>query len=375
MSNRIKPIIIKEFRQIKRDKRTLGILLLIPAFMLIMFGYALNFDVKHIPLAVYDGDKTKTSREFVNNFLHSEYFELKYYLNTANEADTLLGEEKVKVAIIIPQNFANQLLTGKETSIQVIADGVNSNNATTAVGYINAITQEYSIKVLVNALARTGRSGALLPIDYRPRIWYNPELKSVKFMIPGLISFILMIVSVISTALSIVKEKERGTMEQITVSPIKPIELIIGKTIPYVIISIIAGIIILIFGYILFDVVIKGNLLLLFLITLIFLTGCLGWGLFISTISDTQQAAFMIAALTTMLPAFILSGFVFPIRNMPVIIQAITYIIPVRYFMVVLRSIILKGVGLEAFWNQVIFLIIFAVLMIGISSAKMKKSM
>ncbi len=373
MLSRIKPIIIKEFRQVARDRRSLGVLLFIPAFMLIMFGYALNFDVKHTSLAIYDEDKSQTSRDFVENFLHSEYFDLKYYLNSAREIDELLGEEKVRVALVIPQDFSERLLAGREAVIQVIVDGANSNAAVMAIGYVSFIVQNYSTKILTNALVRIGQSGLSLPIDYRPRVWYNPELRSAKFLVPGLIVFILMVTTVISTSLSVVREKERGTMEQIIVSPIKPLELILGKTIPYIFISLIATVVILLVSYFLFDVVIKGSYLLLFIVTLIFLTGGLGLGLLISTIAETQQLAFMLAVLVTILPSFILSGFVFPIRNMPVVIQAITYLIPARYFLVVLRSIILKGVGLSAFWDQVLFLIAFAVLTITASSVRMRK--
>jgi len=356
-----------------RDKRSLGVLLLIPAFMLIMFGYALNFDVKHTSLAIYDEDKSQMSRDFVENFLHSEYFDLKYYLNSAREIDELMGEESVRVAVVVPQDFSERLLAGREAIVQVIVDGANSNAAVTAIGYVNAIVQNYSTKTLTNALMRIGQSGLSMPIDYRPRVWYNPELRSAKFLVPGLIVFILMITTVISTSLSVVREKERGTMEQIIVSPIKPVELILGKTIPYIFISLIATVVILLVSYFLFDVVIKGSYLLLFIVTLIFLTGGLGLGLLISSIAETQQLAFMLAVIVTALPTFILSGFVFPIRNMPVVIQAITYLIPARYFLVVLRSIILKGVGLSAFWDQVLFLIAFAALAITASSVRMRK--
>ena len=212
-----------------------------------------------------------------------------------------------------------------------------------------------------------------MPIDYRPRVWYNPELRSAKFLVPGLIAFILMVTAVISTSLSVVRESEKNTIEQIIVSRARPIEFIVGKTIPFMIISFIATLVILIASYILFDVAVKGSLLLLLGITLIFLTGCLGLGLLISTVAETQQVAFILAVILTMLPTFLLSGFVFPIRNMPVVIQAITYLIPARYFLVVLRSLILKGVGLGAFYSDVLFLVAFAAIVLAVSAARMKK--
>ena len=226
---------------------------------------------------------------------------------------------------------------------------------------------------MTESIVRMGRQNITMPIDYEPRVWYNPELKSAKFLVPGLIAFILMVTAVISTALAIVRERELGTMEQLKVSPIKPIELILGKTIPYTIISSFATVAILILGYVLFDVSIKGSILLLALVSFIFLVGSLGMGILISTLVETQQLAFMIAVIISMLPTFILSGFVFPIRNMPLIIQGITYLLPARYFLVALRAIILKGAGLSAFWDQACILLVYAVTMIGISSLRMRK--
>jgi ABC-2 type transport system permease protein len=218
-----------------------------------------------------------------------------------------------------------------------------------------------------------GQQNITMPIDFKPRVWYNPELESAKFLVPGLIAFILMVTAVVSTAMAIVRERELGTMEQLMVSPIKPIELILGKTIPYTLISLFATVTVLFLGYILFDVSIKGSIFLLSLVTFIFFIGSLGMGLLISTMVETQQLAFMIAAIVSMLPTFILSGFVFPIRNMPIIIQGITYLLPARYFLVVLRAIILKGAGLSAFWDQALILAIYAFFMISISSLRMRK--
>ncbi len=372
---RIRPIVIKEFRQIVRDRRTLGVLLLVPAFMLVMFGYALNFDVRHLYLAVCDQDRSRTSRTFVEGFLHSEYFDLKAVLSDAREIDALMGKEKIRVALIIPPDFSERLLSGREVGVQVIVDGVNASTATTAVGYVNAVIQDYSAKVLVSAWRRAGGSDLMTPVDYRPRIWYNPELRSAKFLVPGLIGFILMITTVISTALSVVREKEQGTMEQIVVSPIRPVELILGKTLPYALISLVATALILLASYALFGVVVRGSLLLLFLVTLIFLCGGLGLGLMISTVADSQQVAFQMAVLATVLPTFLLSGFVFPIRNMPVPVQIITHVVPSRYFLVALRGIILKGVGLSAFYDQVLFLLGYAALTLGLSAVRMRKAL
>jgi ABC-2 type transport system permease protein len=373
VSLNILPIVRKEFRQIKRDKRILSVLLFIPALMLLMFGYALNFDVKHTSMAVYDEDRSSVSREFIEQFFISEYFTKVQTLESKAEINNLLDGEQVRVVLVVPSTFTKDIQRGRAASVQVIVDGTNSNAAATVLGYINAIVQQYSVKVMTESLIRMGRQNITMPIDFQPRVWYNPELKSAKFLVPGLIAFILMVTAVISTALAIVRERELGTMEQLMVSPIKPIELILGKTIPYTIISSFATIAILFLGYILFDVSIKGSILLLSLVTFIFLVGSLGMGILISTLVETQQLAFMIAVIVSMLPTFILSGFVFPIRNMPIIIQAITYVLPARYFLVALRAIILKGAGLSAFWDQAFMLIIYAAIMIGVSSLRMRK--
>jgi len=372
MSITLIPIVRKEFRQIRRDKRILGVLLFIPALMLLMFGYALNFDVKHTSLAVYDEDMSRTSREFARQFWNSEFFDLKYYLKSKGEINSLLDGEKVRIVLVIPSTFSKDLARGQQANVQVLVDGANSFSAATIIAYVNSIVQQYSLNVLATAIQRSS-GGVTVPIDFQPRVWYNPELLSARYLVPGLIAFILMIVAVVSTSLSVVRERELGTMEQMMVSPIRPLEMILGKTIPYMVISLLASASILAVGYLLFDVEIQGSLLLLFVVTFIFLLGSLGLGLLISTVAETQQVAFMIAAVSTMLPTFILSGFVFPIRNMPIVIQAITYLIPARYFLVALRSIILKGVGVSAFWDQFLFLVLYAALTIGASSYRLRK--
>jgi ABC-2 type transport system permease protein len=373
LSLNILPVMHKEFRQIKRDKRILSVLLFIPALMLLMFGYALNFDVKHTSMAVYDEDRSSVSRKFIEQFFISEYFTKVYTLESKAEINNLLDGEQVRVVLVVPSTFTRDIQRGRAATIQVIVDGTNSNAAATVLGYINACIQQYSVKVMTESFARMGRQTITMPIDFQPRVWYNPELKSAKFLVPGLIAFILMVTAVISTALAIVRERELGTMEQLMVSPIKPVELILGKTIPYTIISSFATAAILFLGYMLFDVSIQGSVLLLSLVTFIFLVGSLGMGILISTLVETQQLAFMIAVFVSMLPTFILSGFVFPIRNMPMIIQAITYLLPARYFLVALRAIILKGAGLNAFWDQALILVFYAILMIGVSSLRMRK--
>jgi ABC-2 type transport system permease protein len=372
---RIRPVVKKESRQIVRDKRSLILLLVLPGFLLIMYGYALNFDVKHLSLAVFDQEKSQRSRDFLDGFLHTEYFDLKFYLDNMRQIDDLMGRGEVQVALVIPRDFSRNLLSGREAEVQVIIDGEETGIAGTAVGYISAIAQSYSTRLVVEAFSRTGQGGLQLPVDYHPRVWFNPELRSALFLIPGLMAFILMITVVISTSFSVVREIERGSIEQLIVSPLQPAELIIGKTIPYALISFLSGHAVLLFGYLLFGVSIKGSYAWLLIGMLFFLLCGLGLGLLISTIASTQQVAFMLAIITTMLPTFVLSGFVFPIRNMPVAVQAVTFLIPARYFLVVLRGILLKGVGLSAFARELAFLGGFAFLTLFLSSVRMGKTL
>jgi ABC-2 type transport system permease protein len=368
------PIVRKEFRQVRRDRRTLGVLVFIPSFMLMMFGYAVNFDVRHTKLAVVDEDRSARSREFANLFTMTEYFDLEAQLNSIREADALLDKGAVRMAIVIPEDFSDDLAAGRDVTVQVLIDGSNASASAATIGYMSGIIQDFSVRAIRLELLRRGQRGVPpSPIDLEPRIWYNPELRSAKFLVPGLIAFIMMVTAVISTALSIAREREMGTMEQLMVSPVRPVELILGKTIPYTIISIAATVVILAVGYLVFGVEVKGSMVWLSVVSVLFLVGGLGIGLLISTIAESQQIAFMVAVIVSMLPTFVLSGFVFPIRNMPGIIQVVTYLVPARYFLAALRAIILKGVGIGAFWEQLVFLTVYAGLALGASSIRMKR--
>ena len=371
--DRIRPVVKKELRQIRRDPRTLVLLLAIPAFLLIMYGYALNFDVKHIKLVLCNQDQTQTSRDFAGIFLRTENFDLVGTIQDAAALDTLIDRGEARAGLVLPRGFGNDIAAGRSPAVQVLLDGSDPTTGATAIGYINTIALTYSVRVVTGRLDRLGISGTGLPIDLRPRVWYNPELRSVRFLIPGLMAFILMTVVVVSTAFSVVREKERGTMEQILVSPLRPLDLVAGKTIPYIFISIVSIHAVLFVAAFLFDVTIKGSYLWLLAVMLLFLIGGLGLGILISTIARSQQVAFMMAILLTMLPTFILSGFVFPIRNMPAAIQAVTYLVPARYFLSALRAILLKGAGLGAFWDQLVGLLGFAALMIAASAIRLRR--
>lgn len=361
----------KELRQAARDPLSLAMLLGLPALMLVMYGYAINFDVRHVRLALQDRDRSAQSRELVAAFVNSTYFDLVADLPAGADPELLTRRREVKAVLVIPEGFAGELLAGRTARAQLLLDGADANTANTVLGYASALASERNV-----ALLRESGAGALLErtgIDYQPRVFYNPELRSTQFLVPGLIGFILMLTAVLSTALSVVREKERGTMEQLRVTSLRPGELIVGKALPYLGISLVATAVILVAARVLFGVSVRGSYLDLFAVVLLYLIGALGWGLLVSSLSDTQAMAFQVGVVTSMLPAIFLSGFVFPIRSMPVAVQALTYVVPARYFLVVLRGIILKGAGLSPYLDSLAFLALYAVVVLGVATARLTR--
>ena len=349
-------VAVKEMRQIRRDPYTLLMLLGLPAFMLLVYGYALNFDIRHVSMAVQDRDLGTESRELVAAFVNSTYFDLTASLPPEADFEGITERREAKAILVIPEEFGREIAAGRTGRVQMILDGTDATTATTVLGYAQAIVAERNVEILLAGGGPLARGAA---IDYRPRVWYNPELRSTNFLVPGLMGFILMLTAVLSTALSVVREKERGTMEQLRVTSLHPGQLILGKVIPYLGISLIAAGIIVAAANVLFGVRVAGSYLDLFAITLVYLIGALGWGLLVSSISHSQAMAFQVGALSSMLPAIFLSGFIFPIRSMPEILQVATYIFPTRYYLVVTRGIFLKGGGILTWWEEVVFLVIY----------------
>ncbi len=368
MNSRIIAVAKKEIKQLKRDTRMLFVLLCFPVFLLAMFGYAVNFDVHHIKLAVYDKENTEKSREFVNTLLSSDYFDLVGFISKDSEVKLMLDDKLAQTVLVIPEDMTKRLYRrGEEIKLQFLIDGVDGNTASIIQNYFNSSFMSYNAKIQAEFAAKIG---AKLNSNFNiePQFWFNPELKSSKFLVPGLIGMILIITAIISVSLSLVREKETGTIEQINVSSISTIELLIGKAIPYILLSLFNAVFVLFVGYLLFDVVIKGNYLLLLLSTIIFLIASVSIGIFISVISETQQIGFTLATFFSLLPSLILSGFIFPIESMPAAIQIITNITPVKFYIVTLRAIILKGVGITAFYDQLLYMLVFVVVFIGLSA-------
>jgi len=372
MYRALRPIIVKEFRQIRRDPTSLGMLLVLPAALIILVGYALNFDVKHVPVVILDENRTADSRAYLEKFRHSEYFSDRGEVRSYGEIEEAFLHGRAKMAIVVPREFAQELFAGREAKVQIIVDGADANTAGQAVAYATRLTTDYSSRLIASARLRAGR-GEYRPVDFQPRIWYNPDLSSTRYLVPGLIGFILVLTAVVSTSLTVVREKERGTMEQIMVSPLHPIQVIFGKTIPYMIISLLGATAILILGYLLFGIEVRGSLLVLYAGIFTIILGALGQGLLISTVTDSQQVAFMISVFSSLLPSFLLSGFVFPISNMPFFLQILSNIAVNKFFLIVVRGVMLKGAGFDAVWDQFLYMLIFAVATLGVSVKRMQK--
>lgn len=350
----------KELRQILRDPLTMMMLLGVPAFMLLLYGYALNFDVRHVRLALQDRDRSAASRTLIASFVNSTYFDLVRDLPAGADLERVTRLRQAVAILVIPENYSRELAAGRRSPVQLLLDGSDAGTASTVLGYASALVAEANADLVARRFPGIEASSSSRA-GFRPRVWYNPELHSTNFLVPGLMGFILMLTAVLSTALSVVREKERGTMEQIRVTALRPIQLILGKTLPYLVISFFASGLILVAARTLFGVEVKGPLTALFLATLLYLAGALGFGLLVSTLADSQAMAFQVGSLLSMLPAIFLSGFIFPIRSMPAVLQAITYAVPARYYLIVLRGVILKGVGLSPYLEPMLFLVLYAV--------------
>ena len=359
----------KEFRQIVRDRRSLMVLLFVPAFFLLLYGYALNFDVQNIQLVVHDNDRSDASQDLVDAFVTSGYFQVVGQVSSTREYEALIDRGEARAALIIPPNLQARLLGGERVPVQVIVNGDNSNTAATVMGYALRILQAASAQYQLQSAV--SRPAALVSVE--PRVWYNPQLRSALFLIPGLIAYIGMISSVIATTLSVVREKERGTMEQVRMAPISTGAYIIGKTLPYFAISLASSVFIILASMVLFDLPMNGSWIALLVALSLYLAGALGLGLMVSTVAESQQAAFQLAVLVSFLPTMILSGFVFPIASMPAAIQAVTFIVPARYFIVALRAIVLKGAELSIFWPELAALAVYATVMLTLASVRLSR--
>ena len=366
-------LVKKEFIQVLRDKRMLSMLIIAPILQLVLFGYVATTDIRNLPLVVCDYDNSRWSREVAARFLNSGYFSLVGQVKSEAGLDAYLDGGKAKVALVIPPDFGRKVASGRTGEIGVALDGTNSNSAGIAANYIFSIINRLSTDLVIERLHTQGikveQAAAVVP---ETRVWYNPELKSVNFMVPGIICVLLMMTTMNLTAMAIVREKERGTAEQIKVSPVRPVEFFLGKVIPFIGLGAVNVTLITTIGLLWFKVPLAGSLALVYGMAGLYLATGLGLGLFISTLARSQAQA-MMAAQFVAIPNMLLSGFIVPIANMPSAVQYITYLIPLRYFVEIVRRIFLKGAGMGQLWDQVIPLFIFGLVLLGASVWRLQR--
>ncbi len=374
MLERIRQMLIKEFIQILRDPKMKGVIFLMPVIQLVIFGYAVTTDVRNLRTAIHDMDNSVSSREFIARIAGSGYFEVIAHVDRAARAAQMLDHAEAQVVLRIDRGFHADLVANRTPTLQVIVDGTDSNTAGIALDYIGQIVNDFSADILIARINRLrGHSPPVASVELQPRAWFNENLESRNFYVPGVIAIIVMLITLMLTSMAVVREKEIGTMEQIMVTPITSTEFILGKTVPFALIGFADVALVTIVGVLWFNVPIRGNLLLLFGATALYLMTTLGVGLLISTVSQTQQQA-MMSTFFFYFPAVLLSGFMFPIANMPTLIRWFTYLNPLRYFLVIVRGIFLKGIGPAVLWPQMFALAVMGVILLWVASRRFQKT-
>ncbi|MCX6175126.1 MAG: ABC transporter permease [Ignavibacteriales bacterium] len=367
-------IIKKEFLQFKRDPKMFGIILIAPIVQLILLGYAATLDLNTVHTIFYDQDKTTISRNFIEEFKSSGFFQIDHYADNYEDVQTYIERGKSLVAIVIPKDFEKKINRRETTQLQAIFNGSDGNSASIATGYITTIITTFSKQIVKDIIDFSGRKiSPTGTITAEVRVWYNPELKTRNFMVPAIVGLLVSIVTLILTSLAVVKEKEIGTLEQLIVTPIKPLQLIIGKLIPFLILGFVSVAIVIVAMNIIFSIHVRGSVVFLFFSSFLYILSTLGLGLFVSTVSKTQQQAMMIAIFAVMMPMIYLSGFAFPVENMPKIIQYISYLIPLKYFITIIRGIILKGNGFAQHWFDATMLLVMGILILFFSALRFRK--
>jgi ABC-2 type transport system permease protein len=372
---RVTAVARKEFLHVLRDPRSLGMAIAIPLLMLLLFGFALTLDVDHVPFVVWDQSGTPESRDLISRFAGSPYFSLLRHVDNERDMNEALDSGDAMLALVIPYDFGRRVASQADAPLQAVVSGVDSNTASIALGYAEAIAEIFAQNWSLERMKRLGATDFRPPLEVRQRVWFNPELESRNYIVPGLIAVIMMVIAAMLTSLTFAREWERGTMEQLISTPVQSEELILGKLIPYFAIGMFDMVVAVVLGQYMFQVPLRGNLALLFGVASIFLVGVLTMGMLISIVTKGQLMASQLAMMATFLPSFLLSGFIFAIVNMPRPIQWITYLVPARYFISVLKGIYLKGVGLEILAADTLLLVAFAVLMVLLARWKFKKKL
>lgn len=373
MNSRLSALIRKEFIQILRDPRTLVLILIIPIMQLFLLGYAATNDVRNVPMVVFDQDRSPAARELLDAYRAADYFQIAYDVRSEGELRELIDSGEARVGMIIPQDYSEKVQGNKSAQVVILLDGSDPTVATTALSAAKLIGQAHSTEInAIRLIRQRGQAAPKPPIEVLTQVWYNPDLISSYYMIPGVIGMILFALTSILTATAIVRERERGTIEQLIVTPIRSWELVIGKILPYVILAFLNMLEVLALGHYWFGVPVRGNLVLILLLSGLFLLSSLGIGLLASTFADTQQEA-MLVVWMTLLPAIFLSGFFFPLDAMPKVLQLISMVLPLRYYLVIIRTLMLKDVGISMLWGDILALAIFGVALITIASMRFRK--
>jgi len=363
----------KETLHIRRDPRSLILAMGIPMLMLLMFGYALTLDVDRVPFVVWDQGRTPESREFIARFTATRYFDFQGAVADYAGLERAIDTRQAMLALVLPPDFAPGLAAGRSAGVQAIVDGSDANTAGIVLGYTQAIASGFNQQLALEQVRRITGQAPAPALDLRTRVWFNPDLASRNFIVPGIMAVIMGLIAALLTSLTIAREWERGTMEQLISTPVKPAELILGKLLPYSVIGLANMVIAVLMAVHLFDVPLRGSVPLLFAVGMIFVVGTLAQGILISTAAKQQLLASQFAMISTFLPAFLLSGFAFAIANMPLPVQGITYIVPARYFVALVKGIFLRGVGLETLWRDALFLVVFALVVTGLAIRKTRK--
>ena len=370
---RLKAVTRKELLHIVRDVRSLVLALALPLMMLLLYGYALTLDLDRIPTYVYDLDRTPQSRELIDQFRGSRYFQILESVDNYRAIERGIDKNQILLSVVVPNDYSRKLLSGQEADVQLLLDGSDSNTASIALGYAQVLVQSYAARLRSDAMVRKGGQPMQVPVDARIRVWYNTDLKSKNFIVPGLIAVTMMIIAAMLSSLTIAREWENGTMEQLLSTPVRPRELVLGKLLAYFTLGIWNMVVSLLVGVFVFQVPFRGSVVFLFFTSCLFLFGALCWGIFISASNRSQLQAYQMGMLSSFLPAFLLSGFIYSVRNMPFVIRMISYVVPARYFVNILNGVFLKGVGFSFLWVEVTMLLGYAGLVFWAASRKMRQ--
>jgi ABC-2 type transport system permease protein len=372
---RLRAIFVKELLHITRDSRSLAMALAVPVMMLLLYGYALSLDVDRVPTLVYDQNRTEASRDLIRRFQGSRFFEIRGFVDTYDGIERGIDRNQALMALVIPRDYSENVKAGREATVQLLLDGSDSNTASIVMGYAESVVRGYSVDLRGQAMNRRGGDRVTPPVDARLRVWYNTSLESKNYVVPGLIAVILQIIAALLTSLTIAREWEMGTMEQLLSTPLRPVEVVLGKMLAYFVVGMADAAVALLVALFVFQVPMRGSFLFLAVSTCMFLFGALFWGILISAMAKTQLQAYQMGLLSSFLPAFLLSGFIYSIETMQPVIQAITYMIPARYVVTITKSVFLKGVGIQVLWGELMFLTLYAAIIFLLAVRKMNQKL